>query len=80
MYAVVCSADVWGGTTEHMPYKPYKRTYVGQLDIFYFLEYPLGNTWKYEIPVGPLCKDHWTYARVAGRPLLYQRVGGELSL
>ena len=42
------------------------------------LEYPLDNTWTYETPFGPLCKDHRTYA--TGRPLLYQRVGGELSL
>jgi hypothetical protein len=55
-------------------------TYVGPLNIHYFLGYPLGNTWTYETPFGPLCKDHRMYARFAGRPLLCQRVGGELSL
>jgi hypothetical protein len=52
----------------------------GPPDIHYFLEYPLGNTWTYETPSGPMCKDHWTYARVAGCPLLCQKVGGEFSL
>jgi hypothetical protein len=63
-------------------YTPQKvqRTYMGPLDVRYFLGYPLGNTWTYETPYGPMCKDHRTYARVVGRPLLCQRVGGELSL
>jgi hypothetical protein len=43
-------------------------------------EYPLDNTWMYETPSGPMCKDHRTYARVVRRPLLCQRVGGKLSL
>jgi hypothetical protein len=43
-------------------------------------EYPLDNTWTYETPYGPMYKDHWTYARVVGHPLLCQRVGGKLSL
>jgi hypothetical protein len=43
-------------------------------------EYPLDNTWTYEIPFRPMYKDHRTYARVAGRLLLCQRVGGKLSL
>jgi hypothetical protein len=42
--------------------------------------YPLGNTWTYETPFGQMCIDHRTYARVAGRPLLYQGVGGGFSL
>ena len=33
-------------------------------------EYPLGNTWTYETPFGPLGKDHRTYDRVAKRPLV----------
>jgi hypothetical protein len=49
-------------------------------DVRYFLGYPLGNTWIYETPFGPMCKDYRTYVRVAGRLLLCQRVGGELSL
>ena len=44
------------------------------------LEYPLVNTWPYETPFKPLYKDHRTYARVTGRPLLCQGVGGELCL
>ena len=44
------------------------------------LEYPLDNTWTYEAPLGPLHKGHWMYARVTGRPLLFQGIGGELSL
>jgi hypothetical protein len=43
-------------------------------------EYPLCNTWTYEAPFGPMCTDHQTYARVAGRPLLCQVVGGRFSL
>jgi hypothetical protein len=43
-------------------------------------EYPLDNTWTYETPSRPMYKDHRTYARVAERPLLCQRVGGKLSL
>jgi hypothetical protein len=43
-------------------------------------EYSLDNTWMYETPSGPMYKDHRAYARVAGRLLLCQRVGGELSL
>jgi hypothetical protein len=69
-----------GGTTRRMLCKPYKQMYMGPLDVCYFLEYPLSNAWTYETPVGPLCKNHREYARVAGCPLLYQRVGGDFSL
>jgi hypothetical protein len=55
-------------------------TYVGPPNIRYFLGYPLGNTWTYETPFGPLCKDYQMHARFTGRSLLCQRVGGELSL
>jgi hypothetical protein len=61
-------------------YAGYHRTYVGPPDVCYFLENPLDNTWMYEAPFGPMCTDHRTYARVAGRPLLCQGVGGEFSL
>jgi hypothetical protein len=44
------------------------------------LKNPLDNTWTYEAPFGPMCTDHRTYARVAGRPLLCQGVGGGFSL
>ena len=27
------------------------------LDVRYFLEYPLDNTWTYEVALGPLCKS-----------------------
>jgi hypothetical protein len=37
-----------------------QRKYMGPLDIRYLLRYPLGNTWTYETPYGPLCKDHQT--------------------
>jgi hypothetical protein len=57
-----------------------QRTYVGPPDVRYFMGYLLGNTWTYETPFGPLCKDHRMYARVVGRLLLCQRVGGKLSL
>jgi hypothetical protein len=43
-------------------------------------EYPLGNTWTYETPFGPMCTDHQTYTRVVGCPLLCQGVGGGFSL
>jgi hypothetical protein len=57
-----------------------QRTYMGPPDIRYFLGYPLDNTWTYETPSKSMCKDHRTYARVAERPLLCQRVGGKLFL
>jgi hypothetical protein len=38
------------------------------------------NTWMYKTPSGLMSKDHRMYARVAGRPLLCQKVGGKLSL
>jgi hypothetical protein len=56
------------------------RMYVGQPDVCYFLVYPLANIWTYETPFGPMCIDHRTYARVVGRPLLCQGVGGGFSL
>jgi hypothetical protein len=31
-----------------------QQTYVGPLDIRYFLEYPVVNTWMYEAAFGPL--------------------------
>jgi hypothetical protein len=72
MYAVVYSADVRG---DYWTYtlQIVQRTYVGPLNILYFLGDPLGNTWTYET-------SYRTSAGVTGRPLLYQRVGGELSL
>jgi hypothetical protein len=69
-----------GGTTECMLSQKVQQTYVGPLDVCCFLGYPLGNTWMYETPSGPMYKDHRTYARVVELPLLCQRVGGELSL
>jgi hypothetical protein len=42
-------------------------------------EYPLGNTWTYETPFKPMCTEHRMYARVVGRPLLCQGVGGIFS-
>jgi hypothetical protein len=56
------------------------QTYVGPPDVCYFLVYLLGNTWTYETPFGPMCTDHRMYARVAGRPLLCQGVGGGFFL
>jgi hypothetical protein len=56
---------------------PDVRGTIGRTLLF---EYPLGNTWTYETPFGPMCTDHRTYARVAGRPLLCQGVGGGFSL
>jgi hypothetical protein len=50
------------------------------MDVRYFLEYPLGNTWTYETPFGPLYNGTKTYARVVGRLLLCQEVGGDLFL
>jgi hypothetical protein len=38
-------------------------------------EYPLDNTWTYETPSGPMCKNQWMYARVAGRLHVRQGVG-----
>jgi hypothetical protein len=32
--------------------------------------YPLNNTWAYETPFGPLCKNHRTYTRSGGCTLL----------
>jgi hypothetical protein len=52
----------------------------GTIEHMLLFEYPLDNTWTYETPFGLMYKDHRTYPRVAGRPLLCQRVGGELSL
>jgi hypothetical protein len=43
-------------------------------------EYPLGNTWMYETPFGPMCTDHQMYPRVFGHPLLCQGVGGRFFL
>jgi hypothetical protein len=57
-----------------------QQTYMGPPNVCYFLKYPLGNTWTYETPSGPMCKDHRTFARVVERSLLCQRVGGELFL
>jgi hypothetical protein len=52
----------WGGNTGSTLYKSYRRTYMGPLDIRYFLEYPLVNTWTYEIAFEPLDKNHQKYA------------------
>jgi hypothetical protein len=52
----------------------------GPPNVHYFLVNPLDNTWTYETPSGTMYKDHWTYARIAGRPLLCQGVSGEFSL
>jgi hypothetical protein len=41
----------------------------------YFLEYPLDNTWTYDLPFGPLCKLYQTYIRAGECPLLFQGVG-----
>jgi hypothetical protein len=35
-------------------------------------EYPLVNTWTYEVAFGLLGKNHQTYVPLAGRPLLCQ--------
>jgi hypothetical protein len=80
MHACVCSMDIHGRTIGHTLYRPYQRMSVGLSDVRYFLVNPLDNTWTYETPSGPMYKDHWTYARVAGRLLLYQGVGGGFSL
>jgi hypothetical protein len=56
------------------------KMYVGSPDVRYLLVYPLGNTWTYDTPFGPMCTNHRTYARVAGCPLLCQGVGGGFSL
>jgi hypothetical protein len=56
------------------------RTYVGPPDVCYFLNTFWIISRTYETPFEPMCKDHRTYARVAGRPLFCHRVGGELSL
>jgi hypothetical protein len=80
MYAAVCSAGSTVGDHRTYALQIVQRMYVGPRDVCYFLGYPLGNTWTYETPYGPMCKDHWRYARVVRRSLLCQRVGGELSL
>jgi hypothetical protein len=59
---------------------PDVRSANSTLDVRYFLVYPLGNTWTYETPFGPMCTNHRTYARVARRPLLCQGVSDGFSL
>jgi hypothetical protein len=54
--------------------KLYRRTYVGPPDICYFLEYPLINTWTYEVSFGLLGKNHRMYASLVGRPLLFMPI------
>jgi hypothetical protein len=41
------------------------RTYMGPPDVCYFLVYPLGNTWTYETPLGPMCTNHRTSAALS---------------
>jgi hypothetical protein len=53
---------------------------MGPPDVRYFLVYPMGNTWTYETLFGPMYTDHQMYARVDGRLLLCQGVGGGFSL
>jgi hypothetical protein len=53
------------------------RGTIGRMLVF---EYLLGNTWTYETSSGPMCKDHLTFTRVVGCPILCQGVGGKLSL
>jgi hypothetical protein len=79
MYAAVCSEDVWGGPLD-VCFANSTTDVRGTTGRTLLLGYPFGNTWMYETPFGPLCKDYRTYARVARRPLLCQRVGDELSL
>jgi hypothetical protein len=47
---------------------------MGPSDVRYFLKYPLVNTWMYETAFGPLGKNHRTYARVDGRPLIFREL------
>jgi hypothetical protein len=69
MYAYVYSTDVCRGTIGCTLCRPYQQTYVGPLDVRYFLVNPLDNTWTYETPSGLMYENHRTYARVAGRSL-----------
>jgi hypothetical protein len=48
--------------------------YMGPSDVRYFLKYPIVNTWMYEAAFGPLGKNHRTYARVDGRPLIFREL------
>jgi hypothetical protein len=79
MYVAVFSTDVRWGTIGHTLCKPYSKytwdhwtdslqnvqwTYVGPLDIRYFLKCPVVNTWTYEAAFGLLGKNHRTYIRV----------------
>jgi hypothetical protein len=47
------------------------RTYAQKYtDVWYFLEYPLGNTWTYETAFGPLYNSIGRMLGLGGCPLL----------
>jgi hypothetical protein len=54
--------QTYGGTTRPTLCKPYMRMYVGPPDVRYFLEYPLVNTWTYEVAFELLGNNHRMYA------------------
>jgi hypothetical protein len=54
--------QTYGRTIGRMLCKPYRGMYVGPLDLRYFLEYPLVNTWTFEATIEPLGKNHRTNA------------------
>jgi hypothetical protein len=46
-----------GRTIGRMLCKLYNGRMWDHIDVRYFLEYPLGNTWTYETHFGPLCNS-----------------------
>jgi hypothetical protein len=56
-----------------------QRMYMRPSDVCYFLEYPLINTWAYEIPFGPLCKSARRTLGLGGRPLLFRELVAAIS-
>jgi hypothetical protein len=70
-----------GGTTrctliESTPYSMNStQTYAQKcMNVCYFLEYPLGNTWAYEIAFGPLCNSTGCTLGLGERPLLFREL------
>jgi hypothetical protein len=68
-YAVVYSVVVWGGhrTDALQTVQVDIHETIGHTLLF---EYPLVNTWTYEVAFGSLSKNHQTYAPLAERLLL----------
>jgi hypothetical protein len=55
------------------------QTYAGPSNICYFLEYPLGNTWMYEIAFGPLYNSIRCTLGLGEHPLLFREFMAALS-